>query len=137
MPTTPPPAAHKHEHHPPHGGTPVVLGNEDYHLEFVLDNQNGLMDGYVLDDEMENYVRIAAESFEVTCKLPGRQEALAFKAVASNATGEKAGDTSMFEARADWLKTTNSFDATLKQLTVKGTTFTNVDFNFPKGNDTD
>jgi len=136
-PTVPPPAAHKHEHHPPHGGTPVVLGNEEHHLEFVLDNQTGIMDAYVLDGEMENFVRIAAESFEVTAKLPDRQEVLTFKAVASNATGETVGDTSMFEARADWLKRTNSFDGVLKQLTVQGTSYTNVAFNFPEGNDTD
>ncbi len=30
-------AGHKHEHHAPHGGTAVVLGDEQYHLEFVRD----------------------------------------------------------------------------------------------------
>src|SRR5688500_557791 len=34
-------SGHGHHHTPPHGGTPVILGNEDYHLEFVLDASNG------------------------------------------------------------------------------------------------
>ena len=30
-------AVHGHEHKPPHGGAPVELGEEEYHVEFVLD----------------------------------------------------------------------------------------------------
>jgi hypothetical protein len=40
---------HKHVHHPPHGGTPVVLGDEVYHLELVLDTPNGVLQAYVFD----------------------------------------------------------------------------------------
>ncbi|HZQ48218.1 MAG TPA: hypothetical protein VFC07_14475 [Verrucomicrobiae bacterium] len=136
-PTAPPPAAHKHEHHPPHGGTPVVLGDEQYHVEFVLDKMTGIMNAYVLDGEMENFVRIAMESFDVTAQLPDGAKKLAFHAVASNATGETVGATSKFEAQADWLKTATNFDAVLKSLNVRGTVFENVAFNFPKGNDKD
>jgi predicted small lipoprotein YifL len=136
-PVVPPPAAHKHQHHPPHGGTPVVLGDEAFHLELVLDNQTGIMDAYVLDDEMEEFVRISAETFNVNAKLPGHQAVLQFKAVANRATGETVGDTSLFETQANWLKSTTNFDAVLPSLTVKGDTFTNISFNFPKGNDTD
>jgi len=76
------------------------------------------------------------ESFEVTARLPGREEVLAFKAVPNTATGETVGDTSMFETQADWLKTQPSFDGVLKQVTVRGNSFSNVVFNFPKGNET-
>jgi hypothetical protein len=58
-------------------------------------------------------------------------------AVANPATGETVGDTSLFEGQADWLKTAREFDATLKTITVRGTTFAEVKFNFPKGNDKD
>ena len=51
-----------HHHHPPHGGTPVVLGNEDYHLELVLDGSTGRLQAYVLDGEMEDFVRSSAPS---------------------------------------------------------------------------
>ncbi len=55
----------------------------------------------------------------------------------NNATGEKIGDTALFEVQADWLKHTTNFDAVLKQITVRDHTYQNVAFNFPKGNDKD
>jgi hypothetical protein len=130
-------AAAKHEHHPPHGGTPVVLGNEAYHLELVLDPVAGKLSAYVLDGEMENFVRVAAPSFEITATVAGAPHVLVFHAVADTATGETVGDTALFEASADWLKTTPAFDATLTSLAIRGTAFTAVPFNFPKGNDQD
>ena len=127
----------RHSHHAPHGGTPVVLGAELYHLEFVLDPAAGRLDAYVLDGEMENFVRSAAPSFEVVATVADAPRALHFTAVASPATGETVGDTAQFVAQADWLKTTASFDATLTRLEIRGTVFAGVRFNFPKGNDTD
>ena len=44
-----PPLAHKHEHIPPHHGTPVVLGNEEYHVELVLDAPAGKRQELVMD----------------------------------------------------------------------------------------
>ena len=84
---------------------------------------------------MDNFVRITAPSFEVTAKLPGQDQVLTFTAVPNTATGETVGDTALFEAQAEWLKTTRIFDAVLKEVTVKGTTYRDVAFNFPKGND--
>ncbi len=127
----------KHEHHPPHGGTPVVLGAELYHLELVLDSSTGHLSAYVLDGEMENFIRIAAPSFDVTTTAAGKLHALRFTAVANSATGESVGNTAQFDAQADWLKTTPAFDATLTRLEIRGTVFTHVAFNFPGGNDRD
>jgi hypothetical protein len=127
--------AYLHKDVPPHGGTAVALG-EDYKMELVLDVPAEKIDAYVFDGEFENFVRVATESFEVIARLPGREEVLAFKAVPNTATGETVGDTSMFETQADWLKTQSSFDGVLKQVTVHGNIFSNVVFNFPKGNET-
>jgi hypothetical protein len=137
--TLPPaqPQVRKHEHKPPHHGTPVVLGDEEYHVELVLDAALGTMQAYVMDGELENFIRILAESFEIAVNRPGGGEILKFKAVPNNATGEKVGDTSMFEAQADWLKTTGNFEAVIKALEVRGKEYQNVPFNFPKGNDKD
>jgi hypothetical protein len=128
------PAAH-HKDVPPHGGTPVVLGHEEYHLEFVLDPPSGRMDAWVLDGEMENFVRIEAPSFEVTARLPDGPHTLLFNAVPNHATGESVGDTSQFETRAAWLATNATFDATLTDLKIHGVGYHQVAFNFPKGND--
>jgi hypothetical protein len=102
------------------------LGQEEYHLEFVLDPAAGHLQAFVLDGEMENFIRISAPSLEVTAKVGGRQEKLLLLPVANHATGETVGDTSMFEAQDDWLKTTPVFDAILKQITVRSTTYNNI-----------
>ncbi len=128
---------HKHVHHPPHGGTPVVLGDEVYHIELVLDAPSGTLQAYVLDGEMENFIRSAVPSIEIDVKGGGAPRTLVLAAVANPATGETVGDTSLFEARADWLESTREFDAVLRSVTIRGTTFTDVKFNFPNGNDTD
>jgi len=128
---------HKHVHHPPHGGTPVVLGDEAYHVELVLDAASGTLQAYVLDGEMEDFVRCAAPSIEIDAAAGGAPRVLVLAAVPNPATGETVGDTSLFEARADWLKTTGEFDGVLKSITIRGTTFSGVKFNFPRGNDTD
>jgi hypothetical protein len=129
--------AAKHEHHPPHGGTPVVLGAEAYHLELVRDAAAGRLTAWVLDGELENFIRVKAASFEVVVSRGAEQHVLTFRAVANPATGETVGDTSQFEAQADWLKTASTFDATLTALEIRGTPFLAVPFNFPKGNDRD
>ena len=126
-------AAAHHEHQPPHGGAPVELGREEYHVEFVLDSAGGQLQAFVLDGEMENFIRIAAPSLEVTANVGGREKKLLLLPVANHATGETVGDTSMFEANADWLKSTPAFDAILKQITIRSTTYTNIAFNYPKG----
>ncbi|HXC01814.1 MAG TPA: hypothetical protein VNU49_04115 [Opitutaceae bacterium] len=123
-----------HQDQPPHGGTPVALG-ENYNFEFVLDVASGTLSAYILDDEMEEFVRSNMPSFEVTAKVGGAEQTLVFKPVANPATGETVGDTALFTAQADWLRTTKTFDAVIKSVTLDGTTFTHIAFNFPKGSD--
>jgi len=130
-------ASAKHEHHPPHGGTPVVLGAEIYHLELVRDSAAGRISAFVLDGEMENFVRINSPSIELTVAIGGQSRPLVLAAVANPATGETVGSTSLFEGQADWLKTTPEFNAVLTRIEIRGTVFTAVAFNFPHGNDRD
>ena len=40
-------------------------------------------------------------------------------------------------AGADWVKTNKTFDGIIKSLPIRGTTFSDVEFNFPLGNDKD
>ena len=127
----------KHEHHAPHGGTPVALGNEAYHLELVLNAATGTLQAYVFDGELENFIRLPAKSLEVVAIVDGQPQTLVLHAVPNPATGETVGDTSLFETQAGWLKTTKTFDATLSSITIRGTVFSDVDFNFPQGNDED
>jgi len=133
--TTKTEAVHKHEHKPPHGGTPVELGEEEYHVELVRDAAAGKLQAFIFDGELENFVRISARSITMGAQVAGKEEPLVFQAVPNGATGETVGDTALFEARADWLKTTPNFDAVLKEITVGAKTYTNITFNFPRGTD--
>jgi hypothetical protein len=135
--STAPQTTHHHEHKAPHGGTPVELGEEEYHLELLIDPAKGLLSAYVLDGELENFVRLQQESFRIMAKNPAGDVPLSFKGVANTATGEKLGDTSLFEAQSDWLKSNSNFDGILEEIMIKGKAYRNVQFNFPKGNDHD
>lgn len=127
----------KHEHHPPHGGTPVVLGEEAAHIELVRDAATGGLQAYVLDGELENFIRVADPTLTIVATVEGAERVLTLPAVASSASGETVGDTSLFETQADWLKTTPHFTAKLAAITVRGTSYRDVAFAFPEGNDHD
>ena len=126
---------HGHEHKAPHGGTLVALGGHLAHLEVVLDAA-GKMTVYVLDGEAEKPVRLKHEQLEIKV-TPGKGEPfnVMLKAVANTLTGEKAGDTSQFEAQDDRLKDLKEFDGIAQKLDVKGVEVKPTRFNFPKGNE--
>lgn len=117
---------------PPHGGTPVALG-DDFNLELVLDPHSGRMQAYVLDDDMEEFIRISAPSFELVATIGGKNRALTLRAVPNPATGETVGSTSLFEGQADWLKGASAFEVVLPRLIVHDQRFSNLRFGFPQG----
>lgn len=124
--------SHVHVHTAPHGGTLVALGSHAYNLELVPDAAAGKLTAYILDGHAENFIRIKAPAFEAVATVNGEQRPLVFKAVANTATGETVGDTSQFEAEADWLKSTASFAGVVTTLDIRGNTFTSIAFKFPQ-----
>ncbi|MDB6121697.1 MAG: hypothetical protein JWQ71_690 [Pedosphaera sp.] len=126
-----------HEHKAPHKGTPVELGEEEYHLELLLEPATGVLRAYVLDGEMENFVRLKEEKFELVVNDATGGVQLTFKGVPNSATGERLGDTSLFEAQSDWLKVHTNFEGKLMEIVIKGKRYSQVAFSFPKGNDHD
>ncbi len=123
---------HAHHHVAPHGGAAVVLGDELYHLEFLVDSDAGILDCYVLDGHMESFVRIRAESVRVTLE-DGRE--LLLQAVASRLTGETIGDTSHFQTPFQGSGEEMRFSATVEAITIKGTRFESIPFRYPEGNE--
>ena len=115
----------------------MVLGHETYHLELVRDAATGTLQTYVLDGEMNNFIRVTAPTLEIEVTVNGARQTLVLRAVENSATGETVGDTAQFEGRAEWLKTAREFDGTLKSISIRGTPFTAIKFNFPAGNDRD
>ena len=123
---------HKHQHVPPHGGAVVVLGEELYHLEFVLDEASAALHCYVLDGHMENFIRIQDPKLILEVE-PNKTVVLT--PVVSRATGESVGNTSHFSARLDWARERKHFAAMLQEITIQGNRFENVAFRYPEGNE--
>ena len=119
-----------HDHTAPHGGTLIELGKHEFNLELVLDAANGVLNAYVLDGHAEKFVRIAMPSFEIIVKAGDKAETLKFTPVANPATGETADNTSQYQARSDLLKTATSFEGVLKEINIRGISFTFVTFKF-------
>lgn len=115
-----------HVHRAPHGGTLVEVGEHTYNLELVRDSEAGKLTAYVLDGHAENFIRISAPVIEVVAITGGQKRPLSLRAVANSATGETVGDTSQFEAAADWLKNTGDFPGTIPSLEIRGTRFDNI-----------
>jgi hypothetical protein len=119
----------------PHGGTPVQLGDHDFHLELVPDSVDGKLLAYVLDAHMEKEVSVSGASFELIAKVGGagaQEHRLTFNPVgaAPNAREEK---TSVFTATATNLNTLTNFEGVIPKITLDGKTFESVKFSYPKG----
>lgn len=123
-----------HTHHPPHGGTAVELGKEEYHLELVHDEGTPQISAFILDGEMEKFVRLPLEEFVIRAG-GGNGELLRFQAVANPATGEKVGDTSEYSATSPWLTNHGRFDGVLVEIKIGSKSYQGVSFNYPKGNE--
>jgi len=123
-----------HRSVPPHGGTPVALG-ADYNLELVRDRDAGILSAYLLDDEMEEFVRSSSRSITIVASMDGEPHALVLGAIANRATGETVGDTSLFQAKADWLKRSAVFSGTVQGVAVRGADLGSAAFNFPGGSE--
>lgn len=125
--------AHAEEHAPPHGGTPVIVAEDKFHLELVLDASAGKMQAYILDGHLEKYVQVPETSFVIAAMIGGKSEQLAFRRVPEPGAASLPEKSSLFEAQADWLKTAKEFQGSIATITLNGVTFTNISFPFPKG----
>jgi len=90
---------------------------------------------YVMDGHLENFIRVPNTNIEVVVEGLTRGGTLSLQPIPNNATGETVGDTSQFSASAEWLKTATNFNAAIPSIEIRGQIFTNVIFNFPKGNE--
>jgi hypothetical protein len=120
----------EHVHRPKMGGQLVELGEEAFHFELLNDRTTGRLTLWVLDGEVENFLRVTNASFAAVLSANGRETPIEFKATVNGATGERVGDTSQFDAQADILKTTNVLSGRLPEVDIRGSSFTNVTFQF-------
>jgi hypothetical protein len=112
-----------HAHTAPHGGVLIEVGEHAYNLELLRDPAAGRLMVWVLDGHAENFVRIKSPALEATVASGSEKKSLSLKAVANPATGETVGDTSQFEAQADWLKGSLPVEVAFAPLEIKGRRF--------------
>jgi hypothetical protein len=124
-----------HEHHAPHQGTLVVLGEEFSHVELVLDSTTGELTAYVLDGEAENPVRVSQTSLIIKLKDHGKLVKLQLKPTANALTGEKVGDTSEYQGTFEKLKGLSRFEGYISSIKSRGESFKDVRFLYPEGNE--
>jgi len=117
-----------HAHAAPHGGVLVEVGDHQYNLEFVHDAAAGKLTAYVLGGHAEDFVRISQPALELTLTQPGPARTLTLLGTGNPATGEKPGDTSQFEASADWLKSTAPLTGRVTRIDIRGTMFSEITF---------
>lgn len=120
-----------HAHDARHGGIAIVLGDEEFHVEFTHGGTPGVLHAYFFDGHMENYVRTAMPAFSATAKVHGQSLPVVFAAVADRATGETVGDTALFEAKVAALRDQPSISLEVPELVVRGTTYTNITAEIP------
>lgn len=108
----------------------MALGDE--RIEFVRDRAGGRLDAYVLDDDLERFVRIGAAAFGLTASQDPSLR-LELRAVANPATGETVGDTACFSGQADWLKSDAALDLRLTRVEIRGRTYSDVPVRLPAG----
>ena len=121
-----------HEHVAPHGGALVELGEELAHLELVHDPTTGTLTAYVLDGEAEQAVRVSASALELQVTPPGGTASTASLPAKANAlTGEAVGDSSQFVGVVAARKGVSTFTGAVRQLNVRGKSFTDVPFSVP------
>ena len=124
-----------HEHHPPHHGTLVVLGEEFSHVELLLDSDTGQLTAFILDGEAENPVRISQSSLVIKSKDNGKLVSLRLKPVANALTGETVGDTSEYQGTFAKLKGLDHFEGFISAIKSRGESFKDVRFLYPEGNE--
>ncbi len=127
---TPAAPSARHVHKAPNGGTLVELGKHQFNLEFLFDETRGVLQAWVLNAHAERPVRGALAGFEVVARADGQTYQLQFKATDNPLTGETVGNTSLFEAPAEWLTAAKSFEGELMEISIQGTRFVDIVFNF-------
>jgi len=85
---------HEHEHGP-HGGHLIELGNEEYHAEWLHDEETHKVEFHILDGAAKKSVPISAKEVVVNYVVDGKPQQ--FSIPVAPLSGEPAGESSHFE----------------------------------------
>ncbi|HIG86917.1 MAG TPA: hypothetical protein EYQ25_07740 [Planctomycetes bacterium] len=116
-----------HEHVAPHGGALVPIADGTAIIEVVLDGEQGELTLFLFDSCAEKSLRSDLASMTLVCK----DEIFELAARASGLTGESVGDTSEFGLVDERLKGRESLSGKLAQVSLLGSTLTDVGIECP------
>jgi hypothetical protein len=124
-----PPISAAQEHHPPHGGALVGLG-DFAQVELVLDGNAGSVTAYILDGEAEESVRLKQSSLLLAIDTAGSgaPQVLELSARTDILTGETVGDSSEFYGTSQSLVGMKNIRGRIVDVRVKGQDFRDVRF---------
>lgn len=140
---------HGHHHHHadkgPHGGALVAIGEDDAHLEIVLDGETGKLTAYALDGEAEKPISIKQAKLQLALTLEPAGGGADKKhdlpdstlLLMLDAVSPADGLATEFSGQKDELKGVERFDAALTSITVGEKQFKGVNFKYPEGNEHD
>lgn len=98
-----PESGHHHHAHGPHGGPVIELGSEDLHAEAVLDEDENILDIYILGSDAKTAEAIAVASLTVSFKHGEETEDFELKAAPQE--GDAEGSASRFTITSEDLVT--------------------------------
>lgn len=91
-------SGHEHDHgDPPHHGTLIELGDEEYHAELVHDEKAKTVTVYILDSAAKKAVPIEAAEIVINLKHDGKPEQFPLKADPDS--GDPQGKSSRFVSK--------------------------------------
>jgi hypothetical protein len=135
---------HVHGKAGPHKGTIVVVAGHQVHVELVLDQAEGKLTAYVLNDEIEKPLAIKQDKLVIGFVPKGApaaegakteeltdSEEITLTAVSPTAEGE----ATEFTGQSDKLKGVAKFDGLVTAVTFNGKEYKDVKFEFPEGNE--
>ncbi len=99
--SAPPAAGHAHPEKGPHGGPLLELGDEEYHIEVMLDEKKNVLTLYVLDAAAKASVPTEAKEAIISLKHDGKPEQ--FKLKAAPLKTDPAGLASAFQLKDEEL----------------------------------
>ena len=116
-----------HEHHAPHGGCLVEVGEEFAHVELLLEADTASLKAYVLDGEAENSVRITQRTLRLRLVDGGL---LVLRAHADPLTGESPGNSSEFSLHSAKLLGRRRLVGVVERLVIRGGRFKDLPFSY-------
>jgi hypothetical protein len=144
---------HQHAEKGPHGGALVAIGQDDAHLEVVLDPETGTLTAYVLDGAAEKPIAIKQKNLQLALTLEhdhdhhdgdeskeeaGKKDEIPDDPVPLMLAAVSPGDdgtASEFSGQLDELKGADEFEAALTSIKIGDKEFPGVTFKYPEGNE--